>query len=90
MSASRTLDIVNERGLHARASAKFAETVGRFDAVVTVSRNGYSVGGRSIMGLMTLAAAKGCSIEVSAEGPQAEDVLDALAALLADRFGEER
>lgn len=88
MTAAREMSIVNERGLHARASAKFAEMAGRFDAVVTVSRNGYSVGGRSIMGLMTLAAAKGCTIHVAAEGPDADAALDALDKLVADRFGE--
>lgn len=85
----RHLLIVNKRGLHARASAKFVQTVERFDADVKVCRNGEEVHGCSIMGLMMLAAATGTTVRVSATGPQAEAVLDALAALVADRFGEE-
>ncbi|WP_349369765.1 HPr family phosphocarrier protein [Salinarimonas sp.] len=86
---SRELAIVNRKGLHARASAKFVQTVERFEAEVSVSRCGETVGGRSIMGLLTLAAAQGTTIRVDATGPQAEGVLDALAALLAGRFGED-
>jgi phosphocarrier protein HPr len=86
---ARELLIVNKRGLHARASAKFVQTVSGFDAAVIVSKDGTSVGGTSIMGLMMLAASPGCSISVSASGNDAEAVLDALAALVADRFGEE-
>ena len=85
----RELDIINSRGLHARASAKFVKCAESFDAQVTVSRDGQSVPGTSIMGLMMLAAAQGTSILVSAEGRQAEEVLAALTALVADRFGEE-
>ena len=85
----RELDIINSRGLHARASAKFVKCAEGFDAQVTVSRDGHSVPGTSIMGLMMLAAAQGTSILVSAEGRQAEEVLAALTALVADRFGEE-
>lgn len=81
--------IINKRGLHARASAKFVQTVGRFEAEVAVSRDGMTVGGMSIMGLMMLAASPGCSVEVSASGPQATEALDALEQLIADRFGEE-
>lgn len=84
-----TLPIINERGLHARASAKFVKTAEQFDAHITVTHCGESVGGTSIMGLMMLAASRGCSIDVSAEGPQAEDALEAIADLLANRFGEE-
>lgn len=87
--ATRELPIVNRKGLHARASAKFVQTVERFDAEVKVSRAGETVGGRSIMGLLTLAAAKGTTISVSAAGPQANEVLDAIEALLANRFGED-
>lgn len=87
--AHRRLLIVNRKGLHARASAKFVQTVERHDAVVTVTRSGETVGGRSIMGLLTLGAAKGTTILVTAEGPDAEASLDALEALIADRFGEE-
>lgn len=86
---SRDLLIINKRGLHARASAKFVQTVSGFDATVSVSKDGTTVGGTSIMGLMMLAASPGCSICVSASGNQAEDVMHALAALVADRFGEE-
>jgi phosphocarrier protein len=84
----RILPIINIRGLHARASAKFVQTVEKFDAKVDVSRCGETVGGTSIMGLMMLAAAIGTSIQVEATGPQASDVLDALEALVANRFGE--
>ena len=86
---TRRLDICNERGLHARASARFVRTVESHDATVIVSKGDATVGGTSIMGLMMLAAAKGCTIEVSATGPDAEPCLDALADLLACRFGEE-
>jgi phosphocarrier protein len=85
----REFEIVNKRGLHARASVKFVQTVTQFDAEVEVSRDGMTVGGASIMGLMMLAAAPGCSIRVAATGPQRAEVLDALQALIADRFGEE-
>ncbi len=89
VALTRELAIVNKRGLHARASAKFVQTVERFDADVRVTRCGETVGGTSIMGLMMLAAAPGTSIEVSASGREAQAVLDALTALIADRFGEE-
>lgn len=88
-SLSRELPIINKRGLHARASAKFVQTVSAFDANVTVSKDGTTVGGTSIMGLMMLAASPGCCVMVSATGNQAVDVLDALERLVADRFGEE-
>lgn len=84
----RVLDIVNEKGLHARASAKFVECAERFDGRVTVRRDGMEAGGDSIMGLLMLAAARGTQIEVETDGPQAEAQLEALAALVADRFGE--
>lgn len=89
MSLSRELLIINKRGLHARASAKFVQTVEAYDAVITVSRDGSTVGGTSIMGLMMLAASTGCSITVTSEGQQAAEALDALDALVRDRFGEE-
>lgn len=85
----RTLDIVNRRGLHARATAKLVQCVERFDAVVTVSRNGETVGGTSIMGILTLGAGIGSSIVVTACGPQAAEALNAIASLVADRFGED-
>ncbi len=86
---SRELPIVNKRGLHARASAKFVQTVERFRSRITVSRAGETVGGSSIMGLMMLAAGQGTSIQVEATGGDAQEAIDALAALVADRFGEE-
>ncbi len=82
------LEIVNDKGLHARASAKFVETVERFDARARVSRDGMEVSGDSIMGLMMLAAAKGTSIEVAVEGVEAEPLALALTQLVAGRFGE--
>ena len=88
-SASREIAIRNKRGLHARASAKFVQVAEGYNADVKVSRDGTTVGGTSIMGLMLLAASPGCSIFVEASGPQAEEVLDALEKLIADRFGEE-
>ncbi len=84
----RNLRIVNEKGLHARASAKFAECVERFDARAEVSRDGMSAAGESIMGLLMLAAYRGTEIEVATSGPQAAELLEALGALVADRFGE--
>ncbi len=89
MPFTRELPIINKRGLHARASAKFVQTVSAYDAHVTVSKDGMSVGGTSIMGLMMLAASPGCCVEVSAHGNQAAEVLDALERLVANRFGEE-
>ncbi len=85
---TRTLIICNQLGLHARASARFVETAARFDAVITVSRDGESVNARSIMGLMMLAASRGSAIEVTAEGPEAEEALDALQSLVDEKFGE--
>jgi phosphocarrier protein HPr len=85
----RELAIVNKKGLHARASAKFVQTVERFDADVTVIRCGETAGGRSIMGLLTLGAAQGTTITVIARGNDAEACLAALSCLLADRFGED-
>ena len=83
------LEIRNRRGLHARASAKFVNLVGQFDAMVTVSKDGADVVGTSIMGLLMLAAACGDQIEVRAEGHDAEAALAAIAGLVSDRFGEE-
>ena len=86
---ARDVLIVNQRGLHARASAKFVQMVSGFDAVVSVEKDGMRVGGTSIMGLMMLAASPGCSIRVLASGPDAEAALDALVELISNRFGEE-
>ncbi len=87
--AAETLHIVNEKGLHARASAKFVEVVEEFDATAQVSKDGMTVSGDSIMGLLMLAASRGTSIEVSTSGPAAAALAEALAALVANRFGEE-
>ncbi|MGQ2905352.1 MAG: HPr family phosphocarrier protein [Neoaquamicrobium sediminum] len=86
---SRELTIVNKRGLHARASARFVQLVSGYDAAVAVEKDGVKVGGTSIMGLMMLAASPGCTISVSASGPEAAELMDALADLVASRFGEE-
>jgi phosphocarrier protein len=85
---SRIFVICNKKGLHARASAKFVQTVEKFDATVRVTRSNESVGGTSIMGLMMLAAAPGTSITVEATGREAAEVVEALAALIDSRFGE--
>ena len=89
MGLEREILIVNKRGLHARASAKFVQTVEGFDAEIQVSKDGMTVGGTSIMGLMMLAAGPGSSIMVTAAGNQAQEALDTIEALIADRFGEE-
>jgi phosphocarrier protein len=84
----RTVRICNQRGLHARAAAKFVKLAGSFDAQVTVQRNGIQVGGDSIMGLMVLAAAQGCEVTLEATGPEAEDAVGALEELVARGFDE--
>ncbi len=84
------LDIKNEKGLHARASAKFVEICERFDATARVSKDGESASGDSIMGLLMLAASKGTQIDVTTEGPEAEQLMTALYALVNDFFGEGR
>lgn len=86
----RTVEVVNERGLHARASAKFVKTAAAFDAEVRVSREGTSVDAQSIMGLMMLAAGPGSTLEITAAGPDAETALDALCRLVEERFDEDR
>ena len=90
MALSQVVEIVNERGLHARASAKFVKLAAAFDAEVTVSRDGTTVDARSIMGLMMLAAGPGSTIEISAEGPEAQPALDALVELVQGRFDEDQ
>ena len=85
----RVLKIVNKKGLHARASAKFVQAVERFNAQVWVTRGGETVGGTSIMGLMMLSAGPGTTIMVSAAGPEAEAALEAIAELVASKFNEE-
>ena len=84
----RLLEICNKRGLHARASAKFVQTVEKFDAEVKVTRGHETVGGTSIMGLMMLAAGPGTTITIEATGTQAAEVVEALAALVSGRFTE--
>jgi phosphocarrier protein HPr len=86
---ARDVTISNKKGLHARASAKFVQIAERFDAAVTVTRGHESVGGTSIMGLMMLAAAPGCSIRIEASGKQAAEALEALCGLVEGKFGEE-
>jgi phosphocarrier protein HPr len=85
----RELPITNRKGLHARASAKFVQTAEKFNCTLTVTRAGETVGGTSIMGLLTLGAAQGTSIFVRAAGPEALAALNAIEALLASRFGED-
>lgn len=83
-----SLKIINEKGLHARASAKLVEVVEGFDARAEVSRDGQSASGDSIMGLLMLAASKGTTIDVETTGPDADALAEALKALVADKFGE--
>ena len=85
----RSLSIINEKGLHARASAKFVETVEKFDATAQIWKDGLDASGDSIMGLLMLAASKGTSIKIETDGVQAIELADALEALLDNRFGEE-
>lgn len=85
----RVLPIINRKGLHARASAKFVQCAEQFDSEIAVHRCGETVGGTSIMGLLTLAAAQGTTITVSAVGADADAAVEAIAALLANRFGED-
>ncbi|MDO5605586.1 MAG: HPr family phosphocarrier protein [Paracoccus sp. (in: a-proteobacteria)] len=85
----QTLPIINEKGLHARASAKFVETVERFDAQARVTREGMTVSGDSIMGLLMLAASRGSEIVVVTSGPQAGELAEALRDLVGQRFGED-
>ena len=87
--ATRTVQIVNKRGLHARASAKFVKTASGYDAEVRVSKDGQTVDARSIMGLMMLAAGPGSSIEIEAEGAEAQAAVDALEQLVSAKFDED-
>jgi phosphocarrier protein len=88
-AVSREIPIINKRGLHARASAKFVQMVERFNAEVWVTRGGETVGGTSIMGLMMLSAGPGTTIVVSAIGPDAQAAVDAITELVASKFNEE-
>jgi phosphocarrier protein HPr len=90
VTASATVEIVNERGLHARASARFVKLAGAFDAQVRVTKDDQTVDAQSIMGLMMLAAGPGSSIEITAQGRQAKEAVQALAGLVENRFEEER
>ena len=85
----REVEIVNKKGLHARASAKFVQTAEQFNAAIIVTRGHETVGGTSIMGLMMLAAATGSTITIQATGKQAAEAVEALVALVSNRFGEE-
>ena len=84
-----TVIIPNKRGLHARASAKIVEASARFSSEINVIKDGVEVNGRSIMGLMMLAASMGCEVEITAEGPDAKEAMTAILALIEARFGEE-
>ena len=86
---SRDMQIVNRKGLHARATAKFVQCVDRFDADIKVARCGETVGGDSIMGILTLGAGLGSTITVFASGTEAKEALEALAELVSNRFGED-
>lgn len=83
-----SLNIINEKGLHARASAKMVEVVEAFDATAEVSKDGLSASADSIMGLLMLAAARGSTIDVQTSGPDADALAEALTALVTDKFGE--
>ena len=87
---SKTLNIINEKGLHARASAKFVEVVEQFDASAIVEKDGLDASGDSIMGLLMLAASRGTSIDVTTRGTQARELMQALEHLVAARFGEDQ
>ena len=84
----RSITIVNQRGLHARAAAKFVKLVGQFDAHIAVTKKGVTVSGRSIMGLMMLAAGPGCEIDLAATGSEAEAALNAVIDLIDRKFDE--
>ena len=90
MNASACVEIVNERGLHARASAKFVKLAGDFDAEIEVSKDDNTVDAQSIMGLMMLAAGIGSTITITARGPQAKEAVTALSELVRNRFEEDR
>jgi len=89
-SAERTVQIVNELGMHARAATKFVQLASKYPCDVLVSKDGHEVNGKSIMGVLMLVAAKGSTVVVRTRGGQAEDAVVALAQLVADRFGEDR
>ncbi len=86
--ASRDITIINKLGLHARAAAKFVQTASRFEAEIYIQHNGKDVSGKSIMGVMMLAAGKGSEIHITASGKDENDALDSIEALIKDKFGE--
>jgi len=90
MTVTATLNICNTRGLHARASAKFVKLASSFESEIHVTRDGVTVDARSIMGLLMLGAGIGCSIDVAAEGPDAEEAMEALTDLVARKFDEDQ
>ena len=91
MSTSQgTFTIVNEKGLHARASAKFVDMVEQFDASATIEKDGIDACGDSIMGLLMLVASKGTQVNIKTEGVQAQELLNALGELISNRFGEDQ
>jgi len=85
-----TFTIVNEKGLHARASAKFVDMVEQFEASATIEKDGIDACGDSIMGLLMLVASKGTQVDITTEGAQAQELLNALGELIANRFGEDQ
>jgi phosphocarrier protein len=89
-TARATANICNTRGLHARASAKFVKLASSFESEIQVTRDGVTVDARSIMGLLMLGAGNGCSIDILAEGPDAQEAIDALGDLVARRFDEDQ
>ena len=88
-TARRTVEICNQKGLHARAAARFVKTAAQFEADIWVRKNGTAVSGRSIMGLMMLAAASGALVEISATGPDAATAVETLARLIECEFDED-
>ncbi|ERL96429.1 phosphotransferase system HPr (HPr) family protein [Rhodobacteraceae bacterium HIMB11] len=90
ITSQGTFTIVNEKGLHARASAKFVDMVEQFDASATIEKDGVDACGDSIMGLLMLVASKGTQVDITTEGAQAQELLNALGELIADRFGEDQ
>ena len=89
LTARRTVEICNQKGLHARAAARFVKTAAQFEADIWVRKNGTAVSGRSIMGLMMLAAASGALVEISATGPDAATAVETLARLIECKFDED-
>lgn len=90
MSARRTVEICNERGLHARAAAKFVKAASAFESEIRVTKDGATVDALSIMGLLMLGAGPGCTIDIEAEGPDADEAVHQLSALVEGRFEEEK